>query len=181
MSRTIKEYRYTMLPPHFQSQVEQYLASEGYKPYFDKGVQVYKYGVGALTGPKFFQITYLPNIIRIEGWIKFAVVPGVYCGESELSGFYGSIPKAGAKKVLDQLERMLLSVGAVPILPAPYAQQPQQPYQQPQQPYQQPQQPQQPYQQPQQNQAVNYIFCSKCGARVTADSAFCSACGNRIQ
>lgn len=201
MSRTVKEYRYQMLPPYFQQQLEQLLASEGYKPYLDKGVQVYKYGSGWMTGPKFFAVTIFPNVIRIEGWIKMAILPGVYCGESKLSGFYGSIPKASAKMTLELMERFLYSVGVTPMETPAYPQQnvppqgyqPQQNYQpqgyqapqgyQPQN-YQQPQQPmyaqpQQPtYAQPQQ---PSFVTCTQCGARASADAPFCAACGNRLR
>lgn len=194
MSRTVKEYRYQMLPPYFQQQLEQLLASEGYKPYMDKGVRVYKYGSGWMSAPKFFAVTIFPNLIRIEGWIKMAILPGVYCGESKLSGFYGSIPKASAKMTLELMERFLYSVGVTPIPTPTYPQQNVQPPQQgyPQQGYQAPQQgyPQQGYQAPQQGyqqptyvqpQQPAFVICNKCGARAGAESVFCAACGNRLR
>lgn len=171
MSRTVREYRYQMLPPYFQQQLEQLLAAEGYHPYMDKGIQVYKYGSGWMTAPKFFAVTIFPNVIRIEGWIKSAILPGVYCGESQLSGFYGSIPKASAKKTLEELERFLYSVGATPMVMPAY---PQQAHQAPQQNYQVPQQAYQA-QQPQ------FVLCNRCGARASADAPFCAACGNRLR
>lgn len=198
MSRTVKEYRYQMLPPYFQQQLEQLLAAEGYQPYMDKGVRVYKYGSGWMTAPKFFAVTIFPNVIRVEGWIKTAILPGVYCGESKLSGVFGSIPKASAKMTLEQLERFLYSVGATPMVAPAYPQQ--QGYQPPQQNYrpqgyqapqgyppQNDQQAQQPmYAQPRQPtyaqpQQPSFVTCNKCGARASADAPFCAACGNRLR
>lgn len=86
---------------------EQYLRGEGFALSIIDGQQVWKKGMGILTGPQMILVGIVPGSIRIEAWIKFALLPGVYVGEMGLDGFVGGIPKQALKSRVKELEKRL--------------------------------------------------------------------------
>lgn len=54
-----------------------------------KGERVWKKGVGLMTAPQFVKTSCRQGSVQIEAWLKFAILPGVYCGEMGLNGFWG--------------------------------------------------------------------------------------------
>ncbi len=89
------------------SVTEQYLRGEGFALSVIDGQQVWKKGVGLLTAPQMILVSIVPGSIRIEAWIKFAILPGVYAGEMGLDGFVGAIPKQALKSRVKELEKRL--------------------------------------------------------------------------
>lgn len=88
--------------------VTDYMAKEGFRKISQNGEEVWKKGFGLLLGPQFLKIEPLDKKIHIEGWIKFAILPGVYVGEMGTEGFIGVIPKRKLKTRVEQIEKMLV-------------------------------------------------------------------------
>jgi hypothetical protein len=87
----------------------QCLSAEGFKLTNINGEEVWKKGNGILAAPQFVAVKNSGNgTVLVEAWIKFAILPFVYGGEMDLSGFVGAVPKAFLKDRVNKLERMLV-------------------------------------------------------------------------
>ena len=75
-----------------------YFQSEGFAYHVEDGEQCLKKGVGVATAPQFVTITAQNGVYTLAAWVKFAVVPGAYVHDMDLTGFTGSIPKGQLKK-----------------------------------------------------------------------------------
>lgn len=240
MGREIRMYPPVSQPEAVFEQIKMSLSSLGFEYVNYEGEMVFKKGHGILTGPNFLKITFLNEGVKAEGWLKFALLPGVYFGEIDLKSPIGFAAKSGIKNGLASIESILNShylannpqsyYNAPQAVFPPPAQQPiynnapiQQPYcnvpsQQPvynapvQQstinpPAPQPLTPQPIFTEPtaQEAPAQNYVppfeaktnvlppesmatninnnavFCSRCGAPASPQSAFCSKCGNSLK
>jgi hypothetical protein len=107
MSRYIKELPTNKSPEQIQVIANQFFDQEGFKQVTYKGEQAWKKGMGILTGPQYISVKVSPEIVKVEAWIKFALLPGVYLGELGLDGFVGAIPKSLLKGKVSRLEKML--------------------------------------------------------------------------
>ncbi|MDO8964818.1 MAG: DUF2510 domain-containing protein [Coriobacteriia bacterium] len=86
----------------------QYLSSEGFTYRDERGEMVWRKGTGAATIPQFLKFEPREGAVRIEAWVSMvALVPGVYGGEQDLTGFYGWAIKGALKKRVAELERRL--------------------------------------------------------------------------
>lgn len=173
MGRTIKDFSFNGNTDGLFGEIHNYLISEGYEYLVFEGEQVFKKGHGLATGPTFIKVSSSGGIVRLEAWMKYAVLPGVYASEIDLDSFVGSAVKGPVRKRFAWIEQLLLQRGAQ-LLQQGYFQQPYAPAQ-PQ--YQQPQY-QQPYAPVQQEAPV---FCMKCGERFQDGAVFCMKCGNKRQ
>ena len=203
MARYHNEFKFNH-PIHEQlfADIHQYMLSEGYEYRNFEGENVYKKGKGIAAGPTFIKIMADDGRIVVEAWVKFAVLPGVYAGESGLDSMaFGTIPKSVLADRVRNIERMITNNGGVATgatAPAPgAAPQPQQPPVQPQQPPQyapppvQPQAPVQPQPapiepqqvpvEPQPQQKREHIFCTRCGNKMPISASFCTSCGNKLK
>lgn len=194
MARYSIEFEFNGSQQQVMKQISDYLFSEGYefRPNYE-GEDLFKKGKGIATGPTFVKFTNLNNAIRIEAWVKYAIVPGVYVGEMGIDGVAGCAVKIPLKNRIRYIEGLIMNHGGKPKQPTIDMRDNQQQYQQPippqqpqyQQPIQQPQyqQPQQPIQQPkpQVNQSAPRLFCTKCGTKLDSGAMFCHACGAHIQ
>jgi len=84
------------------------LIGEGFKQTTSKGELVWKKGNGILVGPQFIAVKSTEGNVRVEAWIKFAVLPFVFAGEMDLNGFAGAIPKKLLHDKVDRLEKKLV-------------------------------------------------------------------------
>lgn len=137
MGRYIQDYFYNGQIDGVMQSVDSYMQTAGFQPVLFDGENVYKKGNGFLTAPRFFKISYVQGVIRVEAWMKYALLPGVYVGEMDLSGFAGSAVRKPLKDAVAYAESVCLSVGAVKAAPGhqavfgganPAMQQPTQPY-----------------------------------------------------
>lgn len=175
--------------------VDAFLVSEGYTLKQLEGERVYQKGAGLAMGPTFIRFLVNGTNVRLEVWMKYAVLPGVYAGEIDNKSFVGSAVKGPLKDRMARIEMMVMQRGGqmvgrdMPInpnlFPPTYQQVPvQQPmYQQP--PVQQYQQPVQQYQPPvqppvQAQPTQNGVVCKDCGTINPPGSSFCQRCGQRI-
>lgn len=89
--------------------IDQLMTEKGYKKTTYKGESVYKKGKGILTAPSFFKFNNLEeeNKIRIEAWIKYAILPGLYVGESDLDSNFGFVVKKPMRNIVEKLYEIL--------------------------------------------------------------------------
>lgn len=87
--------------------VMQFLCDQGYEYIQYGGEDVFKKGNGILSGPTFFKFTYGNNVVHMETWMKYALLPGVYVGEYAIKGFVGAAVKGPWKQRVLYLEHML--------------------------------------------------------------------------
>lgn len=92
-------------PDDLFDDIEDYLVENGFTCY-DEDENVWKKGMGWLTGPQFIQFDVRRGELRLQAWIKFALLPGVYFGEMGITGFFGFIPKRMLKARVDEIERL---------------------------------------------------------------------------
>ncbi|MBQ5837914.1 MAG: zinc ribbon domain-containing protein [Clostridia bacterium] len=193
-------------PIHEQlfADIHQYMLNEGYEYRNFEGENVYKKGKGFNMGPTFLKIMADQNHIVVEAWIKFAILPGVYAGETGIDGLFGAVPKGMLAGRVHTVETMIINNGGIatgatsaapggnpqpqqpvynqpPVQPQQPPVQPQQPPVQPQQPPVQPQQPPVQPQQPPVQPQKDHIFCSRCGNKMPISASFCTNCGNKLK
>ncbi len=107
MARYIKELSVNKSPEQIQAIANQFFDDEGFKQVTYKGEQVRKKGMGITVGPQYITVKESSGTVKVEAWIKFALLPGVYLGEMGLDGFVGAIPKKLLKGKVARLEQML--------------------------------------------------------------------------
>ena len=166
MGRKTKDFIFNGNAEALFNEVHSFLLSEGYKYIDFKGEAVFKKGSGLMTGPSFLKITFSNGFVRLEGWMKYAILPGVYVGEIDLESFVGSAVKGPLKKRFATIEATVYHYGGMSAGQPAY-------YQQPVAPAPQFQQPVTPVQQ------TGEGFCEKCGEPYLPDAAFCMKCGNK--
>lgn len=151
MGRTVKEYEFNGSPEPMFTQIHNYLITRGYTYTEYDGEQLFKRGHGVVTAPQFIKISFFAGLIRVEAWIKFAILPGAYAGEIDLESVIGFAAKGNIKESVAQIEMMIQSAGVtVPYGHANYAY----------------------------NAAP--LFCTGCGSQLTPDAAFCTKCGKAV-
>ena len=96
----------------FAKPVADYLTNEGFKQVDYKGESVWKKGVGLLTAPQYISVKCEGRAIKIQAFIKFALLPGVYIGEMGTAGFFGGIPKAALKARVITIEQYIEGLAA---------------------------------------------------------------------
>ena len=166
MARYTSDFRVEANQQEFFNRAHELLTGMGYKFVVHKGEEVFKKGSGWVSAPTFFKITYSGTTVRIQAWMKTALLPGVYIGEQGIDGFYGWAVKEVLKGRVGQLEKMLMSMGAVPLgNPIYITGAPGSPTVQQYQPQPAPQQ--------------NGVVCKACGKTLPNGSAFCSNCGTK--
>ena len=90
--------------------INQYMLNEGFTLVDYKGYKVWKKGVGVLTAPQYFSIQYRNNVIYLEAFIRYPLLPGVYVGEMGIDGFFGALPKGLLKQRVSTVEAYIMSL-----------------------------------------------------------------------
>lgn len=181
MARYVRDFPLNgSTPEQMYERVSQYLMSEGYVETQVKGENVLKKGDGWVSGPTCFKFSFYSGFMRMESWMMYAVLPGVFAGEIGTDGFVGWAVKGPWKERIDHIERMLLpgtpylnaGVGAIPAYTQQAAGAVNNAWSQT----------------TAQVQAVGNDsrsipqdgFCSNCGAPLAPGAAFCGNCGHRL-
>lgn len=164
MARYVNELKLLYEPNSTFEAIKQYLEAEGFKYMNYKGEMVFKKGKGVLVAPTFIKVSFSDRTVRVESWLKYALLPGVYVGELGWDGFVGCAAKGTMKRCVPWIEKML---GNVPVnAPAAYVQ---------------PQIPQQTAPVAAGQPATAVKFCPGCGKPVNPEGKFCTACGKQIR
>lgn len=74
-----------------------------------KKIQVWKKGSGWLTAPQIFRINKKEDNVIVESWVPFAILPGIYAGESGLDNSFGFAVKIPMRKILRNIIDLLAS------------------------------------------------------------------------
>jgi hypothetical protein len=82
-----------------------YLTQQGFRV-VDQQQNVWQKGMGLMLGPQFVRFEAHPGQLRLEAWIKFALLPGVYLGEMGIHGWFAFIPKMQLKSRVQEIERL---------------------------------------------------------------------------
>lgn len=93
------------------NEVSKYLVSEGYEYREFEGEKVFKKGKGLMTGPTFIRLSCSGDLVRLEAWMKMAILPGVYVGETDLDGFMGAAAKGPLITRVKKIEGYLATQG----------------------------------------------------------------------
>jgi len=108
MSRYVSEVATGVSAAQAGQVASDYLTSEGFTYADERGEMVWRKGIGAVAIPQFVTVTPREGAVHVEAWVSgVALVPGVYGGEQDLSGFYGWAIKSQLKKRVAELERRL--------------------------------------------------------------------------
>ena len=154
MARTVKAFPMAYMPDALFNDIYAYLMSEGYEYIQYNNENVFKKGKGLTMGPTFIKVSFQNNAVYLEAWLKFAVLPGVYAGESGLDGLMGVAVKGPLKTRFARIESMIQQYAynqmCDPPCKAPWEIEPPQ------------------------------RFCPNCGASLTPGAAFCTNCGNAV-
>lgn len=92
-------------PDELFDDIEDYLKKNGFK-LIDGDENIWKKGMGLLLGPQFIRFRTAKGKLKLEAWIKFALLPFVYVGEMGIDGFFGVIPKKKLKAHVIKIERL---------------------------------------------------------------------------
>ena len=113
MSRYESVFQITQPQQALFPQIRSYLELEGYDYTNYKGEDLFKKGVGIVSAPSFVSVSFPGNMIRIQAFIKFAFLPGVYGDDMDLEGFTGVAVKKPLKRRVERIEQMVASSGGV--------------------------------------------------------------------
>lgn len=91
-----------------------FFAHEGFRFTQINGEPVWKKGNGIVSAPQYIKFFYQNGVAHIEAWLKFAILPGVYCGEMGLTGAWGFAIKQALKGKVDALCYHLQQLAAQP-------------------------------------------------------------------
>lgn len=108
MSRYVNDVSVVKSPEEADAMITQFMASKGFKlKKHEGGVKLWQKGDGWVAAPQFISTAAHAGSVRIEAWIKYAWLPGVYSGEMGLTGFFGFAIKAMLKSTVQALENEL--------------------------------------------------------------------------
>lgn len=112
MARYIKNFQTNAAFQTVHMAINQYLLSEGYEYINYNGESVFKKGNGVMTSPTFFKFSYFGNTVRMETWMTYVLLPGLYIGELDVDCFWGWAVKGTWKKQIKNLENILSNFAA---------------------------------------------------------------------
>lgn len=92
-------------PDDLEDDIVHYLKKEGFT-LIDRDENIWKKGMGLLLGPQYIQFDVYKGKLKLQAWIKFAILPWVYVGEMGIDGFFGVIPKKKLKVRVIAIEEM---------------------------------------------------------------------------
>ncbi len=107
MARFVTEFTINQPKEFVDFILKDFCAKEGFEYTQFKGENVWKKGIGMMTAPQFIKVEYQNGKVHLEAWMKYAILPGVYCGEMGLTGFWGFAVKQMLKSRVDALIALL--------------------------------------------------------------------------
>ena len=82
------------------NEIKNYLEFEGFEYVEYKGEYVFQKGEGWFVAPTFVKVGFSGNIIQLEAWLKYSLLPGVFVGEIGLEGIVGAAVKGTMKRAV---------------------------------------------------------------------------------
>ncbi len=111
MARYESQYQISLPRETVFAQINEYLRREGYEYTSYQNEILFKKGHGVVSAPSFVSVTFPGNTVKLQAFIKFAVVPGVYAGEMNLEGFTGIAVKDPLKARIRHIEENIILPG----------------------------------------------------------------------
>ncbi len=106
MARYINYVETALAGEELNKAVYEKMTKKGFKQKTRDGEKVWQKG-GALVAPQFVKVTEENNKAKVEGWLKFSLLPGIYYGEMDLTGTMGFAIKNALRKTIAELESAL--------------------------------------------------------------------------
>lgn len=153
MGRYVRQVQTALSPQQSITVINNFFAANGFSQYNYNNELWFKKG-GVFLGPRVMRALVYGNTVVIEGFVRYAILPGIYVGEFN-SNFLGAIPYSMLKKSITDLTTQLSNSN--------FAGYPQQNVQ---------------YMQYAENPQS---FCPACGNAVAGGSVFCPNCGNKLR
>lgn len=110
MSRYVRKYASNEQTVVIIEKISRFLISSGYNKEVYEGEYVYKKGDGWFSAPKYVKISNDGgNIIKLEAWIKWVLLPCVFVGEMDFTqnSFIGAIDKSKLKNIVDGINTII--------------------------------------------------------------------------
>ncbi|RPF47430.1 hypothetical protein EDD70_0215 [Hydrogenoanaerobacterium saccharovorans] len=102
---------------------EDFFAKEGFELDKYKGNEVvWRKGMGLMTSPQFMKLAYQNGNVHLEAWMPKFALPGIYFGETGITGAYGWAVKSALKNRVDTLIGLLNQDVNIPGYNAPAVQ-----------------------------------------------------------
>lgn len=140
--------------------IDNFYTINSFKPYGYKGEAWMKLGKGILVAPQIMRASVQENVVTIEAFVRYAILPGVYLGEFELDdSFFLCVPK---KALISKIRNLEMQLGFNL-------------YQQMNTQYNNYQNQNNPT-----NNQIPFKVCPQCKKNSKVDSAFCMYCGNKF-
>lgn len=98
------------------NEIKNYLEYEGFQYVEYKGESVFQKGEGWIVAPTFVKVGFNGNLIQLETWLKYPLLPGVFIGEIGLEGFVGAAVKGTMKRAVATIPTI---VARYPLIQAP--------------------------------------------------------------
>lgn len=112
MARYVKTFNLNAPIETVFADVKRFLDSEKFIETFYNNEKVFQKGNGWLTNPTFFKFSYENNTLKFEGWMQYAIAPGVFLGELGTTGFVGCLLKGPFKKRINLIEEIIMKYTA---------------------------------------------------------------------
>jgi hypothetical protein len=109
MSRYANDIATSQRSDEVEKRVSNYLIDKGFERTTVRCEQVWRKGTGWFLWPQLIKVTPIEGGAHLEAWCTFALLPGVYIGETGTTsklGFGFAVKKTLRKRV-DDLERLL--------------------------------------------------------------------------
>ncbi len=141
--------------------IDNFYTINSFKPYGYKGESWMKLGKGILVAPQIMRASVQENVVTIEAFVRYAILPGVYLGEFELDdSFFLCVPK---KALISKIRNLEMQLGFNS-------------YQQMNTQYNNYQNQNNLFN----NNQIPFKVCPQCKKNSKIDSAFCMYCGNKF-
>lgn len=169
MGRYFNRFATNLSSEQINAVIDNFYTMNSFKPYGYKGEAWMKLGKGILVAPQIMRATVQENVVTIEAFVRYAILPGVYLGEFELDdSFFLCVPK---KALISKLRSLEMQLGFNPYhqMNMQYSPVPDTQYNN--------------YQNtnnPTNNNQMPFKVCPQCKKNSKIDSAFCMYCGNKF-
>ena len=104
MARYVNDIPFGGEPSQIFDEAKRTLEQMGFEYVDYAGEYVFKKGKGVFVAPTFVKLSFIGGIARVEAWIKYVLLPGVYVGELGMEGFTGAAVKGTMKKAVAKVE-----------------------------------------------------------------------------
>ncbi len=107
MSRYVNDIATSKSADEVERTVSEFFAHEGFEKTAYGHEEAWKKGHGLMTGPQYVKAAPVNGHVHVEAWMKTALLPGVYVGETGTRGLWGAAVKRKLRQRVEELEQLL--------------------------------------------------------------------------